>query len=305
MRVNEAVKKTGLTKKAIRYYEEKGLVCPRLNSTNGYKDYSEKNIDDLQTIAFLRNIHMSVTQIKEYLSNIDKREELLSRHFDNLDNKIQELEAAKEAIKTVLSNKATNLNELSATLNSYQLQYKDYVLKRLTASFPDAYGKYLLLHFGPFLNEPLDNEEKKKSFNEIVEFLDDVNTIEFPKEWCDYLELIDEEELIKSFTNMNNRLIELSNTNIQDQKEMDKIKGDVESYLKHRESIEGQEVYEQMRSMMDECKRSFEKSGYYDKFVKNLKVISLSYKEYTEKIEKVNEALGLEYDENNNMGILK
>lgn len=101
MKINDAVKKTGLTKKAIRYHVEKGLVFPKLNLTNGYKDYSQENIEDLQMIAFLRSIDMPVTLIEEYLNFTERREGVLNRHLCNLNNKINELEAAKEAIRTV------------------------------------------------------------------------------------------------------------------------------------------------------------------------------------------------------------
>lgn len=37
---NEIQNKTGLTSKAIEYYEEKGLIKP-LKLENGYRDYSE------------------------------------------------------------------------------------------------------------------------------------------------------------------------------------------------------------------------------------------------------------------------
>ena len=36
MNISDVAKKTGLTSKAIRFYEEKGLVTPPLRSENGY-----------------------------------------------------------------------------------------------------------------------------------------------------------------------------------------------------------------------------------------------------------------------------
>ena len=40
MKINEVVKITGLTKKAIRLYEDRGLITVG-RSENGYRDYSE------------------------------------------------------------------------------------------------------------------------------------------------------------------------------------------------------------------------------------------------------------------------
>ena len=41
MLINEVCILTGLTKKAISYYEKKGLMKPR-KSENGYREYSER-----------------------------------------------------------------------------------------------------------------------------------------------------------------------------------------------------------------------------------------------------------------------
>ena len=43
---NEIQERTNLSRKALEYYEEKGLIQP-LRLENGYRDYSE---DDLQLL---------------------------------------------------------------------------------------------------------------------------------------------------------------------------------------------------------------------------------------------------------------
>lgn len=66
MLVNEAVKRTGLTKKTIYYYEEVGLISPSI-SANGYRNFSELDIMLLEKIALLRRLDMPVLEIKNYL----------------------------------------------------------------------------------------------------------------------------------------------------------------------------------------------------------------------------------------------
>ncbi|MDI5829689.1 MerR family DNA-binding transcriptional regulator, partial [Salmonella enterica subsp. enterica serovar Kentucky] len=36
-----------ITSKAIRFYEEKGLVTPPLRSENGYRTYTQKHLNEL------------------------------------------------------------------------------------------------------------------------------------------------------------------------------------------------------------------------------------------------------------------
>ena len=45
MNISDVAKKTGLTSKAIRFYEEKGLVTPPLRSENGYRSYTQLHLD--------------------------------------------------------------------------------------------------------------------------------------------------------------------------------------------------------------------------------------------------------------------
>ncbi|WP_257369208.1 MerR family transcriptional regulator [Streptococcus sp. HMSC36C04] len=65
---NEIQNKTGLTRKAIEYYEEKGLIKP-LKLENGYRDYSEEDMKILSKISLFRKVGLSVSEIKEYLSS--------------------------------------------------------------------------------------------------------------------------------------------------------------------------------------------------------------------------------------------
>jgi len=52
--ISDVAKKTGLTSKAIRFYEEKGLVTPPLRSENGYRSYTQKHLDELTLLRQAR-----------------------------------------------------------------------------------------------------------------------------------------------------------------------------------------------------------------------------------------------------------
>ena len=44
MKINEVEALVGITKKNIRFYEAEGLLAPRRNSENGYRDYGEAEV---------------------------------------------------------------------------------------------------------------------------------------------------------------------------------------------------------------------------------------------------------------------
>ena len=50
MRINEVEALVGITKKNIRFYEEKGLLSPRRSTENGYRDYGEAEVTVLRRI---------------------------------------------------------------------------------------------------------------------------------------------------------------------------------------------------------------------------------------------------------------
>lgn len=64
MLINEVESIVGLTKKSIRFYEENGLITP-IRSNNSYRTYSNDDIRMLRIIKFLRNLNVSINDIKK------------------------------------------------------------------------------------------------------------------------------------------------------------------------------------------------------------------------------------------------
>ncbi len=64
MRINEVEARVGITKKNIRFYEEEGLLTPARNAENGYRDYGETEIAVLQKIKLLRQLSVSLEDIR-------------------------------------------------------------------------------------------------------------------------------------------------------------------------------------------------------------------------------------------------
>lgn len=78
MKINEVERITGLTPKAIRLYEDKGLIRVSRNE-NGYRNYSEENIATLKCIKFLRSAGITLTDIKLYICGVVTIDELLDK----------------------------------------------------------------------------------------------------------------------------------------------------------------------------------------------------------------------------------
>ncbi|HFI0150471.1 TPA: MerR family transcriptional regulator, partial [Streptococcus suis] len=68
MQVKDVEKLTGLSTKAIRLYEEKGLIGVARNPLNDYREYSEENVQQLRLIKLLRYFEFSLAEIQGLLT---------------------------------------------------------------------------------------------------------------------------------------------------------------------------------------------------------------------------------------------
>ncbi len=103
LRIGEAAKETGLSVKAIRFYEKIGLI-PASERTfgSGYRLYSERDVRRLRLIQRFKLLGLRLWQIKEIAASLKgegcdcKRvkphlKRLVSQQLQEIDNKIQEL----------------------------------------------------------------------------------------------------------------------------------------------------------------------------------------------------------------------
>ena len=78
MLINEITEKTGLTKKAVRFYESKGLLTVT-RSENGYRTYTEESLSRLNQIKLLRLAGISISDIKLLFSGVVGMDELIAK----------------------------------------------------------------------------------------------------------------------------------------------------------------------------------------------------------------------------------
>jgi MerR family copper efflux transcriptional regulator len=57
-----------LTSKAIRFYEEKGLVTPPLRSENGYRSYTQRHLDELTLLRQARQVGFNLEECGELVN---------------------------------------------------------------------------------------------------------------------------------------------------------------------------------------------------------------------------------------------
>ncbi|MFZ4834451.1 Cu(I)-responsive transcriptional regulator [Rouxiella sp. Mn2063] len=95
MNISEVAKKTGLTSKAIRFYEEKGLVTAPLRSQNGYRSYAPKHIEELTLLRQARQVGFTLEECQELVALLHNP----NRH--SADVKARTLEKADEIARHI------------------------------------------------------------------------------------------------------------------------------------------------------------------------------------------------------------
>lgn len=84
MNANEVAKITGVSVRTLHHYDTISLLSPSRNPENGYREYSDNDMDRLQQILFFKECGFSLAQIKELLSspNFDREQAFaLQRKF--------------------------------------------------------------------------------------------------------------------------------------------------------------------------------------------------------------------------------
>lgn len=104
MTVSQLAKKFNISRTSILYYEKKGLLSPSSRSTNGYRQYGEKEVARLKDITAYRSYGLSIQHISTLLDIDDDstQQHILHNQFNALEYEIQKLRQQQKSIVAVL-----------------------------------------------------------------------------------------------------------------------------------------------------------------------------------------------------------
>ena len=79
-RISQFSKISGLTVKALRYYDEEGILKPSFrNGENQYRYYSDEDLKKARLISFLRSLDFSIMEIREIADTVENEAELAGK----------------------------------------------------------------------------------------------------------------------------------------------------------------------------------------------------------------------------------
>lgn len=290
MRLNEVIKQVDLSKRAIKFYEEKGLLKTKRDS-NGYRNYTDKDISLLKEISSYRKMGIGLSDIKEILNDKSVLKQILIEKKKEITISQNELEALEKFIEN------NNIEELYDSVD-----YKT-LADAIQNSIPGFYGYYFLNHFLPYLQIRIQTKEQQEAYNRLIEFWDNTN-IRIPflmklNSWI-LFKLNSKKSLIVQIEQIDSQIKEMLNPT---EEEYEKLKKKVDDGYKLKNSI----FYKY--SLIGISQRKFMKElqnkGYNDIFIPSMIALSPKYKEYHNALMAINKRicddLDLYYDTNFNL----
>ena len=286
MLLNEIIKEVGMTKRAVKYYEEKGLLIVNKDN-NGYRNYSKQDVDTLKKISVYRKLGIGIKDIQKLLKTDDKSI-LLHIYQEKLQEHVlqdYELKALKQFIDDGNANKANELLDYQTVENAIEslLPGKEW-------------ANYFKSHFKPFLNIRLTTPEQKQALQNILEYCDKT-TLKIPfmtEIGMKIANTISQEsrtadEMIAYYRDIN-------------ENEYSKLKEKVYAGVKMKT---GMMKYHPSFIAQRKMQKELQNKGYNDIFLPNLMVLSPKYAEYKKSLDALNNRicseLGLYYDSNYNL----
>jgi DNA-binding transcriptional MerR regulator len=109
MIVQEIAKQTGISPQVIRYYARIGLLEPRRNPRNGYRQFGEQDAQRLRFIRLAQELGYTLRDIKEMLVALDRGELsenwiriTLDKRLSSTRQKLQMLQRLERCIELTL-----------------------------------------------------------------------------------------------------------------------------------------------------------------------------------------------------------
>lgn len=120
MKLKEICTETGLSRKTIRLYEEKGLLVPQKEYRNGreYREYSEADARTLKEIAILRRSWFTMEEIRRMQEDPENIREIFPQYRQWLEQQKTQLDGLLAAARSIDPEEITSVGALSAKMET-------------------------------------------------------------------------------------------------------------------------------------------------------------------------------------------
>ena len=185
MKINEVMKRTGLSRTAIYVYEEQGLLSP-VKGEQGYRDYSVKDVEQLLLVAKLRELDIPLNDIAQLLHAPEETDILMQKHLTQMQKRLEETMRKLSQMRTILYNLPPN-GQLDDFIKATEIAIPDEMAiasARYLSEDPTlSSARRLTMYMNEaFLDMPLDTPERWDAWYKLLDQMDRVS----PQIWDGY-----------------------------------------------------------------------------------------------------------------------
>lgn len=123
-KIGEFSKITNLTVKALRYYDEQGILQPSCRADNDYRLYDDNDFERAQLVVFMRNLDFSIAEVKDVFANYDSKDDMayyLAEKKALIEKRIQNEKALIKKLDQHLFPKNKEVNNMT-----YKIEVKEF-----------------------------------------------------------------------------------------------------------------------------------------------------------------------------------
>lgn len=125
--IKQIAKLTGISVRTLHHYDQIGLLTPKRNSKNEYREYSEPDLIILQQILFFKEIDLPLEQIEKIIKNpnfdntiaLKDHKRLITLKKERLEKLLHTID---KTINTLNKNKPMNNDELFSSFSLQQIE---------------------------------------------------------------------------------------------------------------------------------------------------------------------------------------
>ncbi len=287
MKIKEAALAVGCTSRAIKFYEEKGLLPAVTRSENGYRDYTDKDIRVLHEIQAYRKLGIGIEDIRRLLHG--ERETLLASILEKKHAELAGRQAELDALERFIAQ--PDAQALDETIDFESLT------DAMRAQLPGLFGEYVAAHFAPYLTHRIATEEQREAYQTILAFWDQPK-LRLPLSLrlsAALSRLMPGGSSAQTAAAMDARIAAMLNPSEEDYA---RIKAQTLKTVRMRENPLVR--YSLAELIKRRTMRRLQDCGYNDVFIPAMKRLSPSYRAYHDALDQLNERLcedlGLYYD---------
>ena len=132
LRIGELAVKTGKTKRALRLYEEMGLLVPSERSAGGFRLYHAANAERVFWISKLQDLGFTLPAIQALLSTSRSPgvpKEIMEQIKNEFQKRLEDLEEQMMRLGSLKEELKESLTHLSGCTGCDQLEHKSEVLE--------------------------------------------------------------------------------------------------------------------------------------------------------------------------------